>query len=170
MPIHISKNGQNYGPYAEADVAGYLRSGHFAPTDFAWREGCAGWVPLSQLMGMPDMSGMVPAVSGPERHPVLGIMSFAAGVLGIPFWIILLTFAGMAATKGAGDKDPAMIATGLLLFLGVGINFVAAILGIVAASRRGSRKALSIIGICLNGLEFVGMLVILVVGLSMKVQ
>ncbi len=165
MAIHISKNGQNYGPYNEADVAGYLRSGQFDGNDFAWREGCAGWIPLRQLMGMPAVTPQVPV---PVRHPVTGIISFVVGLLGIPYWIILLAFAAAATSKGKGDQDPTMIVTGLLVFFGVAVNFVAGILGIVAAARRGPRKALSVVGILLNGAQFLGLLAILVVGVSMK--
>lgn len=64
MQIHITKDGQKYGPYPEADVIGYLRNGQFSRTDLAWQEGYPNWVPLSQLVSVP-----VSAASSPPPIP-----------------------------------------------------------------------------------------------------
>jgi hypothetical protein len=49
MPIYISKNGQQSGPYEEHVVIDQLRSGYLAPDDLAIRPGEASWSRLSDL-------------------------------------------------------------------------------------------------------------------------
>lgn len=45
----ISRAGEQFGPYSEEDLRGYLGSGQVLPDDLAWTEGMAGWVPVSQI-------------------------------------------------------------------------------------------------------------------------
>jgi hypothetical protein len=51
MAIHITKNGQQLGPYSMAEVQNLLRSGTVAVTDLAWQEGLPNWIPLYQIPG-----------------------------------------------------------------------------------------------------------------------
>ncbi|RYG59736.1 DUF4339 domain-containing protein, partial [bacterium] len=43
MQIHITRNGQSFGPYSLDEVNAYLISGHLNGSDLAWHEGAAGW-------------------------------------------------------------------------------------------------------------------------------
>ena len=49
MNITIAKNGQQIGPFDEAQVAGMLKSGMLATTDLGWAEGMDEWKPLSSF-------------------------------------------------------------------------------------------------------------------------
>ena len=51
MMIHISRDGDQFGPYSPEQVQEYLASGQLLPTDLAWYEGAADWVPVTQVAG-----------------------------------------------------------------------------------------------------------------------
>ncbi|HIL25080.1 MAG TPA: DUF4339 domain-containing protein [Verrucomicrobia bacterium] len=59
MMIHISRDGDQFGPYSPEQVQEYLASGQLLPTDLAWYEGAADWVPVTEIAGgataMPSM-------------------------------------------------------------------------------------------------------------------
>ena len=63
MKIHVSRDGQQFGPYSPEDVQKYLAEGSLLASDLGWMEGEADWVPLPQLMGG----------SGDEPPPVAGV-------------------------------------------------------------------------------------------------
>jgi hypothetical protein len=167
MQIYVAKNGQQYGPYSEQDVAGYLTSGQFSQSDLAWREGCSDWVPLAQLVSRPG-GNMPPGMPPASGNPALGTASFVIGLVGIVFWIVILAAAAYGVTHGRDSKSGFMISVGLLLFAGLGVNIVAAILGIIAVNKAGYKKALSIIGIAINSVEFIGILLLMLVGMASK--
>lgn len=50
MNYWVARGGQQYGPYAVADVRRMIAEGRIAPTDLAWTEGMANWEPLSQVL------------------------------------------------------------------------------------------------------------------------
>ena len=60
MQIHVNKDGQQIGPYHLEQVNQYFEQGSLLPTDPAWHEGLAGWVPLNQVGGV-----VVPGASAP---------------------------------------------------------------------------------------------------------
>jgi hypothetical protein len=47
--IHVNRGATSLGTFSEEDVREGLRTGRFSPTDLGWREGMAGWKPLSQF-------------------------------------------------------------------------------------------------------------------------
>jgi MFS family permease len=51
MLYHVSRNGQNYGPYTLEDLQRYVASGNVLGTDLAKSEEMADWVPVSQVLG-----------------------------------------------------------------------------------------------------------------------
>lgn len=53
MNIYITRGGQQYGPYSEADVQAYLASGRLSPRDIAWHEDQRDWTELGKLIGSP---------------------------------------------------------------------------------------------------------------------
>ncbi len=53
MNIYLIKNQQNSGPYTEAEVLKRLGAGEYTLNDTAWCDGCAGAVPLSQIIAPP---------------------------------------------------------------------------------------------------------------------
>ena len=52
MNIHVTRDGQDFGPYEVEDINGYLKLGTLLPTDMAWHEGLPGWIPLFQIRGV----------------------------------------------------------------------------------------------------------------------
>jgi hypothetical protein len=61
MQYHISRDGQNYGPYTFEDLQRYVASGNVLPTDMARPEDGTEWVPVSQVLG----NAAAPAPGGP---------------------------------------------------------------------------------------------------------
>jgi hypothetical protein len=59
--IHISRDGQTFGPYSVEQVRQYLQTGEVLPTDWAWFEGAENWMPVTDV---PDLA-MGPAPSRP---------------------------------------------------------------------------------------------------------
>lgn len=52
MLYHISRSGQNYGPYTIEDLKRYVASGNVLPTDLAKSDDMQEWVPVSQILGI----------------------------------------------------------------------------------------------------------------------
>ena len=69
MLIHVSRDGQQFGPYTPEDVQAYLADGSLLSTDLGWVEGTAAWVPLPQLVSggaaPPPLGGRDAAGSAP---------------------------------------------------------------------------------------------------------
>lgn len=51
MEIYVSRDGEQWGPYDEDQLAEHLRSGAISVEDLAWTEGVADWQPLRDLIG-----------------------------------------------------------------------------------------------------------------------
>jgi uncharacterized RDD family membrane protein YckC len=71
MEVWIGRDGERHGPYKEADVRQWLRSGQVSPDDLGWHEGMADWQPLSALFpeelgraepGVPPLPTAAPTV------------------------------------------------------------------------------------------------------------
>lgn len=62
MLIHVSRDGQQFGPYTPEDVQTFLADGSLLTTDMGWVEGAADWVPLPQLVA--SAAAPPPAVPG----------------------------------------------------------------------------------------------------------
>jgi len=66
MLYHVSRNGQNYGPYTLEDLRKYVASGNITPTDMAKSDDMPDWVPVSQILGM---SAAAPPIDQPPLVP-----------------------------------------------------------------------------------------------------
>jgi hypothetical protein len=64
MLYHVSRNGQNYGPYTLEDLQRYVAAGNVLPTDLARNDEMPEWVPVSQVLGG-SMPITVPAPVSP---------------------------------------------------------------------------------------------------------
>ncbi len=71
MKYYISRGGQQYGPYALADLQNMLAQGQVAANDLAWGEGMPEWLPLSQVLGSAAGSTPAPQPYAPAapQHP-----------------------------------------------------------------------------------------------------
>lgn len=64
MQVHIDRNGERFGPYSLEEVNAYLANGTLLPTDLAWHDGMADWVPISQITGVTIAGGSPPPAAG----------------------------------------------------------------------------------------------------------
>jgi len=59
--IHVMRDGQQFGPYTIDDINAYLAQGTLLPTDQAWYEGAANWMPITEVPGVVHGAAPVPA-------------------------------------------------------------------------------------------------------------
>ena len=50
MSVYIAKEGKNWGPYESKQVSVLVERGSFADNDWAWIEGEANWMPVSEVL------------------------------------------------------------------------------------------------------------------------
>ncbi len=125
MEIWIGRDGERHGPYKEADVREWLRSGQMSGADLGWYAGLADWQPLSVLLpdavaGAPDATNAsVPPVTAPPLpQTTTAALEDYAGfwkrvgayiidyiVLLIPGKLIGMTFGGAAATAALEEAQ-----------------------------------------------------------------
>src|ERR1035437_8550451 len=91
MLYHVSRNGQNYGPYTLEDLQKYVACGNVLPTDLAKSDDMPDWVPVSQVLGM------APAAPAAYQQPLAPAYP-ASGVAIYPdapnlSWGLVLLFA-----------------------------------------------------------------------------
>jgi hypothetical protein len=92
MNITIHKNGQQLGPYSEAQVNEMIRSGSISHEDLAWSPGMDEWKPLSSILNLhnqptqptPPMQriGNSPSLVVNKNEP-LSIWSLVLGIISI---------------------------------------------------------------------------------------
>ena len=52
MLLHFDRDGDPFGPYPLEEAREYLKHGEILPTDQAWFEGAADWMPVMEVPGM----------------------------------------------------------------------------------------------------------------------
>jgi hypothetical protein len=73
MLYHVTRSGQNYGPYTVEDLQKYIDSGNILPSDLAKSDDMADWVPVSQILGVapqPAAPGFISPMSGQPVAPI----------------------------------------------------------------------------------------------------
>jgi hypothetical protein len=70
MNIHITRNGEQHGPYPEESARQMLEAGQLLPADLAWHEGADGWKPLSEVLGAAAVPPAQPPGGEIPGHPV----------------------------------------------------------------------------------------------------
>jgi hypothetical protein len=118
MLIHVNRTGEQFGPYTIEDLNAYLAQGSILPSDQAWYEGAAGWMPMDQ----------VPGVVLPGASAVYVEQPFANDPLAAADPAVAIASAGAmsAAAQGAKKKKILVIAgaiTGVVVLAG-GLCFV----------------------------------------------
>ena len=64
--IHVMRDGQQFGPYTIEDINAYLAQGTLLPTDQAWYEGAANWMPITDVPGVVHGAAPEPVVAGDD--------------------------------------------------------------------------------------------------------
>jgi hypothetical protein len=108
------------------------------------------------------------AAAAPRIHSRPGIASFVIGLAVILGNIALVILAAVLSQQPQSQKSPAMIAVGLLLIAGMGISLIGIALGVVGIVQRDRRKALAILGLCLNGGMLLLIEALMFIGMRMK--
>jgi hypothetical protein len=105
----FASNGQQQGPYPEAQFRDLIARGQVTPQTLVWSEGMAGWAKAGEVPGL-MAGGMAPPAIPPGGGPVMGGGGYAApagggyaagGVLSVDFgiwdftWRSLLLLIGM---------------------------------------------------------------------------
>ena len=104
MPYHISRNGQNYGPYTLDDLDRYVASGHVLLTDLCRSDEDASWLPVAEVLRAAGRS--VPTSTIPTP-----------GVYGAAPYAAVPASAGVYAT--GGPQAPPNLHWGLVLLFDV---------------------------------------------------
>ncbi|MDB6063812.1 MAG: hypothetical protein JWR26_20 [Pedosphaera sp.] len=167
MEIFVTKNQQQQGPYAADEVRARIVSGQLSESDLGWHKGLPGWVPLAQLLA----SGAVGPVGTPPiplKSSGFAKASFIIGMVGTAGWLVFLGAAAVLAKGGANEKSPLLIIVGLCTIGGMGLNLAGVIFGIIALRQRISNRWMAITGVIANGVELLGVLSLMALGLAMK--
>jgi cytochrome c551/c552 len=113
MMIHVSRDGEQFGPYTLEDANAYLAQGSLLPTDQAWYEGAPDWLPIIEVPGihsgtMSTVAPMVAATGGKTK--TLLYVGIAAGVLTV-FGVVGWGYPGVfkkkesSASADAGSSE-----------------------------------------------------------------
>ncbi len=139
MQIFIHHHGQQTGPFPINHVRSGLASGTYQPTDLAWHEGAAGWLPLSAIAGISGQEPpAAPQTSGLAISSlVLGILSFfTLGLAGIPAVVCghlaLRKIKRSPGTQTGGGLALAGLICGYIGFVLVGLLMVGLVAGVTA--------------------------------------
>ena len=68
MLLHFDRDGQAFGPYPLEEARAYLKRGEILPTDQAWFEGAADWMPVLEVPGMIGITGDAPPPPPPTAQ------------------------------------------------------------------------------------------------------
>jgi len=164
----IARNGQQLGPLTEEQIAQMRVTGKILAQDMVWHEGMNEWQPAKTVFGLPDFPVVPPPHVPRKKNSSLGWASLVIGGVMFVGWFALLIAAGVAHHSGANDQSPVMAIIGLCIFAGVGVNLLGIIFGIVPLMKSEFSKTTCVIGIILNGLELLGMVGIMIMGVAMQ--
>lgn len=142
--IHISRNGQQEGPYTAEQIQQMLADGSIARYTLAWKEGLSQWVPLSQILesSPPQPSHIAPppvpiAPVATIQHSGIGRLAYSGILIGIT----LLT----AVLQAAVASEPS--AAGVVTLLSVAVCFVPVVLRLQNIGKSGWWSLLCLIPI-----------------------
>lgn len=108
--IHVMRDGQQFGPYTIEDINAYLAQGTLLPTDQAWYEGAANWMPITDVPGVVYGAAPAPMVAGADpmaaANPEVAVAEAGAAAVAVggakkkKLIIIGGSVAGVAAIAG----------------------------------------------------------------------
>jgi hypothetical protein len=121
--IHISRNGQQEGPFNINQIQQMLSDGNIARYTLAWKDGLSEWVPLSEVLDslppeVPDVKPTPPAPTAPAiniKHKGIGRPAYVGSLIGIS---ILAAFL-LPAEPESSDGDMVIFLTSALLLIPV---------------------------------------------------
>jgi hypothetical protein len=119
---HISKDGQNLGPYSIEEIRSRLRGGELTPDSPAWTEGMADWQPIrvilsSSLPPIPTTVAASSVIPKSETLATVALMLPLGGTALNMFWV-----GGMNLLQGPGSAlqaVTALVVIGTAILIGV---------------------------------------------------
>jgi hypothetical protein len=112
-----------------------------------------------------------PGQQQPLRQSGMGLASFILAILSGVLLVVSVVAAGVLATRSGGtldEKSVAAMAAGLGIILGLVMNLVGTVLGIVALMQRDRKKVFAILGLTFNVLLLLMVGGLMIVGLAAK--
>jgi uncharacterized RDD family membrane protein YckC len=123
MQVWIGRQGERFGPYEDAEVRAWLRTGEVNPADLGWYEGMGDWQPLSQMF--PEDAAVAPPRAVAPGIPPLPSQQAAAPVVASAyggFWkrvgaylidglILLIPMILVGYALGMGEAEARMSAS-----------------------------------------------------------
>lgn len=165
MSTYVLINGKQQGPYSIEQLQGLLATHTISEDALSWRQGMAEWRPVGSWFR--KLGPQMTSDGSAQGQPGLGIISFIIGLAGMIGWFVLLVLAAAGTSGGMGEDHPMMVLVGLGMIFGLGLNLMGAIMGIPVLTKSQVPKTLSLIGVSLNVLEFLGIVFLIVLGLAM---
>ena len=127
MQIRIFKDGEQRGPYSEAEVLRFVQNGAYDKNDLGWTERTRKWVPLADILNptpnqtrpaLPNASYIPPAVKAGWICVALGVCTYWFFGLGHLFFGIAIVLAIVAMCKDQIKHGIALVVsafTGMLI-------------------------------------------------------
>lgn len=163
MPIYLARDGQPSGPFSMDQLISMVAQGSVSDSDLVWHEGASGWIPVTELL-----PGKSVATVLPTSNSRIGFTGSIIGFAGVAIWIFILSLAVVGQKRYPGSQSFLMTLVGLLVFAMLGVNAIGAVLGFIAVSKKNQRGTFIIVGLALNIIAILGILLLMVIGLSMK--
>ena len=142
--IHISRNGQQEGPYSIQQIQQMLADGSITASALSWKEGLSQWVPLSQIISSLPTE---PSHSTPPPVPVASVVTTQhTGIGRLAYFGILIGITFLSALlQAAVASEPS--AAGVVLLLTVAVYFVPVVLRLQNIGKSGWWSLLCLIPI-----------------------
>ncbi len=81
---HISRNGQQSGPYTEEQLRQMAASGQLQPQDLTWRQGDANWRPAAEIPDLFRGQPTMPALPQPNLYGPPAASTQVPNYMGVP--------------------------------------------------------------------------------------
>jgi hypothetical protein len=76
MLYHVTRNGQNYGPYTIDELRRYVASGNVHPSDLAKSDAMVEWAPVAQILGAAEGPPIAPGYPAPAGYPTATVAAY----------------------------------------------------------------------------------------------
>ena len=171
MPLQFFtyKNGQQCGPFNEAEILAQIQTATIGCDELIWREGDANWTPANKLF-----AGILPPeLPAKPGHSRIGIASFILGLLSGGLVFVIIAVAGIlgAISPGLFDNEKAPPAIILGVFVILALMFALLALGMAIGSlilEKSHKKTFSILGLVFSLVTVISLIVLMIIGLSAR--